>query len=100
MIPSKNRITTFESTVVQTMNIAASGKRAVIVCRGPFLVTFLGKQKSDKHPRSVYHPFIFLLSLIRAKTQTADNRSVEVYTLRPGSMPASGYIANPNPGIH
>jgi hypothetical protein len=44
-----------EATVVLKLNIAASDKRAVIVCWGPFLVTFLGKQKSDsKNKRSYY----------------------------------------------
>ena len=43
----KSRIPNVEVTVVQKMHIAASDKRGVIVCRGPFLVTFLGKQKSD-----------------------------------------------------
>jgi hypothetical protein len=36
------------TTVVQSLIKEPSGKRAVIVFRAPFLVTFLEKQKSDK----------------------------------------------------
>ena len=40
--------TSVEATVVQKLNHGTSRKRAVIVFGGPFLVTFLDKQKSDK----------------------------------------------------
>jgi hypothetical protein len=43
---SKSRITTAESTVVLKLNIAASGKRDVIVCQAPFCF-FLEKQKEE-----------------------------------------------------
>ena len=55
------------------MHIAASDKRAVIVCRCPFLVTFLGKQKSDNNKIAVFYfanylmkkcPFLFCLDTI------------------------------------
>ena len=46
MIAYKSSITEVEATVVQPMHIAVTDKRAVIVCRGPFLLLFLDKQKS------------------------------------------------------
>ena len=45
VVKPKSRITNAEATVVQLMNRAASDKRAVFVCRAPFLFLFLEKQK-------------------------------------------------------
>jgi hypothetical protein len=44
----KSRINDVEITVVLSFNIAAPHNRDVIDCGGLFLVTFLGKQKSDR----------------------------------------------------
>jgi hypothetical protein len=43
----KSRITNAEATVVQLMNIAASDKRVVIVCRALFLFLFWRSKKEN-----------------------------------------------------
>ena len=45
MIVLKNSITKVEATVVQPMHIAVTDKRAVIVCRGLFLLLFWTSKK-------------------------------------------------------
>jgi hypothetical protein len=48
MIAPKSRITEVEATVVQLLHIAVADKRAVIVCRGLFLLLLSGVEELDK----------------------------------------------------
>jgi hypothetical protein len=74
LLPPKRRITDVQATVVQPLNIAILQIGLYIDLERPFLVTFLGKQKSNNYKLSSSNKLLIREARIKARTKSKSLR--------------------------